>query len=124
MTNRPALLVIDDQAEIGAFIRRVAEPMGYEVTIVTTPEDWRAAYEQHHPEAIILDIVMPRVDGIEVLRGLAATRCSSRILLVTGFKEDYLAFADQLAEAFGLPSVAALTKPIRVDDLRSFLRGE
>jgi len=124
VTNRPSLLVIDDHAETGAFIRQVAEPMGYDVTVVTSPEKWLTVYERLRPDTIILDIVMPGVDGIEVLRGLAASRSTARILLITGYKEDYLDFADQLADAFGLPPVAALPKPIRVDQLRSFLRGE
>lgn len=124
MSKQPKLLVVDDQADICDFIREVAEPLGYDVTTMTVPQDSLKVYGKLSPDVIVLDIVMPNVDGIEILRGLGQARSTARILLVTGFSKDYLGFADQLAEAFGLPSVTALMKPLHVEELRAFLRGQ
>ena len=65
---RPKILVVDDQVAIGTHIKAVAEPLGYDVTITTEPRKAMPLVLELEPALIILDIVMPQMDGIEILR--------------------------------------------------------
>jgi CheY-like chemotaxis protein len=118
---RPKLLVVDDQAAIGAFIQEVAEPLGYAVTVTTDPTSALALVHDLQPASIILDIVMPEMDGLEILRRLGAMGCTARILIVTGFSAEYLRSASRLSEPFGLQHVTTMSKPFRLAALRQYL---
>ena len=119
----PSLLVIDDDAEICALIRKVAEGLGYNVTTTTSSRDIVRLYESLNPDVIVTDIVMPDVDGLEMLRALGKAGCKSRILVISGSGAHNLRAAQAFA-TFGLPSVTAMQKPIRLVALRSFLTSE
>src|SRR5436190_22383394 len=67
------VLVIDDDQELCALIKEYLEPLGYQIV---TEHDGpggleRAAHEQFH--AVILDVMLPRMDGFEVLKRLRST---------------------------------------------------
>ncbi|HLF58748.1 MAG TPA: response regulator [Alphaproteobacteria bacterium] len=115
------LLVIDDERDIGEFIRTVAEEMGYEVMVTSAADEFQAAYASFHPTHIMLDIVMPDIDGIELLRYLASSGCQSRVLVMSGYSEKYLDSAQKLSDAYGLRNIDRLTKPIRLAKLREVL---
>lgn len=115
------LLVIDDETEIGEFIRVVAEEMGYDVRVTASAEEFRALYESFDPTVIMLDVVMPEIDGIELLRYLAAKKCRARVLVMSGYSAKYLESAERLSEAYGLGNIEPVTKPIRLAKLRELL---
>ncbi len=117
------LLVIDDEADFGAFVGRVAEGLGFEVTVTTRARAFKAAYETVDPSVIVLDVVMPDVEGIELVQWLAERGCRARILVVTGYNPHYSELAKILGEAKGLQPVTTLTKPVRVRDLRAALQN-
>ena len=70
---------------------------------------------------VVLDLWMPRRDGIELLRQLAARRSRARVILVSGFDERVLEAARRLATSYGLSVVGALTKPVRLAALTQLL---
>lgn len=115
------LLIIDDEREIGEFIRTVAEDMGFAVTVTASAEEFQAAYESFKPTHIMLDIVMPDIDGIELLRDLAKRGCQARVLVMSGYSEKYLDSAEKLSDAYGLRNIDRITKPIRLGKLREVL---
>jgi DNA-binding response OmpR family regulator len=115
------LLVIDDEREIGEFIRTVAEEIGYEVRVTSSADEFQAAYSSFRPTHIMLDIVMPDIDGIELLRFLASSGCQAKVLVMSGYSEKYLDSAQKLSDAYGLHNIDRLTKPIRLAKLREVL---
>ena len=115
------LLVIDDEPEIGEFIRTVAEEMGYEVQVTSSADEFQVAYASFRPTLIMLDIVMPDIDGIELLRYLASRGCQAKVLVMSGYSEKYLDSAQKLSDAYGLHNIDRLTKPIRLAKLREVL---
>lgn len=70
---------------------------------------------------IVMDVVMPEVDGIELVQWLAQEKCQAKILIVTGYNPHYADAAKRLVSAGDLPSVQTLTKPISLADLRAAL---
>jgi DNA-binding NtrC family response regulator len=115
------LLVIDDEIEIGEFIRVVAEEMGYEVRVTASADEFRSLCDTFAPTVIMLDVVMPDIDGIELLRYLAGKHCRARVMVMSGYSAKYLESAERLSQAYGLGHVEPLTKPIRLAKLREVL---
>ena len=81
--NRARVLLADDHEEFLAVEARLLEP---EFEIVTTAHDGRAAIEEAgrlDPDALILDISMPGLSGIETARNLRATGSRAKIIFLT-----------------------------------------
>lgn len=119
--NDKRLLVVDDDPAIGEIIGTVAEELGYEVVVTSLPAQFRDLYTAFDPSAIIVDIVMPEIDGIELLHYLAGENCKALIILTTGYSGSYLKYACELGKSSGLESIATLTKPFRLTELRAAL---
>jgi len=121
--NARRLLVMDDNAEFRLFVRRVAEGEGFAVQDVAEMAELQDAYGRFEPTLIVLDIVMPETDGIEVLRWLGGRDCRARIFVVTGHNPHYAKLAARLGDTYGL-NVAMLYKPLRAAMLRQALQQD
>lgn len=117
------LLVIDDEPEIGEFVRKVAAGLGYEVRVTTDGRAFQAAYHELRPTTIVMDMVMPEMDGNELVLWLMEQHYDANLIIITGYNPDYAKDARLLAEFKGLRSVITLIKPIRLDKLREVLGG-
>jgi DNA-binding response OmpR family regulator len=67
---RPRVLVIDDDRKLCRLIRDYLEPLGYEISTVHTGPEGLADATTGHWQAIILDVMLPGMDGFEVLKGI------------------------------------------------------
>jgi DNA-binding response OmpR family regulator len=67
---RPRVLVIDDDRKLCRLIRDYLEPLGYEITTVHTGPDGLASATNELWHAILLDVMLPGMDGFEVLKGI------------------------------------------------------
>ena len=117
------LLVIDDEPEIGEFVRKVATGLGYEVRVTTDGRAFQDAYHELRPTTIVMDMVMPEMDGNELVLWLMEQHYDANLIIITGYNPDYAKDARLLAEFKGLRSVITLIKPIRLDKLREVLSG-
>ena len=72
MTARPLVLVADDNADILELVKAVLERSGYEVVAVSDGAQALASVDKRKPDLAVLDITMPEIDGLEVLRRLRA----------------------------------------------------
>jgi DNA-binding response OmpR family regulator len=121
MTFGKRLLVIDDEEEFSEFVRVVAAELGYAVTVTSHATGFQTAYREHTPDVIITDIVMPGMDGVELIKWLIGQGCKARILIVSGFNPLYSEMARVIAENGKMLSTRVLQKPIGLADLRAFL---
>jgi CheY-like chemotaxis protein len=115
------LLVIDDEAQIARIIVDVAVELGFDVRAASDVAAFKATYEHFSPAAIVMDILMPGEDGIELLKYLASRGCRSRIVILSGGGAEIRRMAKELGEAYRLNVVANLRKPIRIAELREQL---
>ncbi|MCG8494066.1 MAG: response regulator [Sneathiellales bacterium] len=116
-----SLLIVDDEIDFGKFVGEVGEGLGYNVTVTSCAVDFMKSYIEHQPSVIVMDMVMPGVDGVELIGWLAQQKCTSRILVVTGYNPRYVELAENLGGAKGLSSIKSLTKPIRLAELKAAL---
>ena len=117
------ILVIDDEADFLTFVHRVARQLDFEVEVTTDAGAFKQIYARFNPTVIVLDIVMPRTDGIELIRWLADMGCTARIVVISGFDPNYSKMAQTLGSGIGLASIVRLQKPVSVADLKSALSG-
>ena len=115
------LLIVDDEPRFAAFVERVASRLGFAVEVTVHGSDFQAAYRRQRPDTIVLDMVMPDIDGNELIPWLVDQRCSADIIIITGYHPDYAVNARLLAEMKGLRSVLTLSKPVSISRLREAL---
>lgn len=116
------ILIIDDNPEICRLLRRVSEGMGYEAYILDNPLDFEPAYQGFEPNLIALDLQMPQLDGIEILRLLSGLESESAIVLMSGVQTRVIQTAERLASSLGLNIVGAVRKPIDLEEFERHLQ--
>lgn len=106
------ILVIDDEPELVRFVQRALEADGHEVTAAGGgPEGLSIAFRDH-PDLIVLDLMMPDVDGRHVLQSLRAAAPDIRVLILSA--ESHVGARVELLEA---GAVDFMAKPFSVREL-------
>src|SRR5262245_11752042 len=85
--QRTSLLVIDDDRKLCRLIKDYLEPLGYEVVAANSGKEGLDKALGGKFDAVVLDIMMPEMDGLEVLRRLRAVS-SVPVLMLTGLGEE------------------------------------
>jgi DNA-binding response OmpR family regulator len=122
MSQEPArLIVMDDEPEFAAFVRTVATGMGFVVVAPDDADAFKAEVARAEPQAIVLDVVMPQVDGVELVSWLARRKCGAGIVIVSGYDPAYAGAAERIARGYGIERVTTLAKPVPLAALRAAL---
>jgi len=119
--NRDRLLVIDDDAGFRNYVRRVSETAGYDTLVTEDADDFKDKVRSWKPSVIMLDLQMPKVDGIELLRALGEAKSTAKILIASGVDPKVVETAAKLAAERGLAIAGSLQKPVRAATLRERL---
>ena len=125
MTRRaaPKLLLIDDEPALAAYLAEAARLSGYKPLVAIDDQDFKARLVAERPQMVALDLGMPGMDGVELLRFLADERFAFPVLIISGFDRRVLESAFRLGEALGLQMVGPLEKPTRLDDIADILNA-
>ena len=118
---QPRLLLIDDEPALADFLASAALEAGFEPAITSEDQQFRDEFRAHRPDMVALDLGMPGMDGIELLRFLAGEDYRSPVLIVSGFDRRVLESAFRLGEALGLTMAGPLEKPVRLEALEAML---
>jgi CheY-like chemotaxis protein len=119
--ERPRLLVIDDEPALAEFVATVASECGFDPILSEGYEAFRDAVRETQPDMVALDLGMPGMDGVELLRFLAEEDSRAPVLIISGFDRRVLESAFRLGEALGLRMIGPLEKPVRFQDLERVL---
>ena len=117
----PRLLLIDDEPTLAEFLASAAEESGFEPVTTEHDQQFRDSFISQRPDMVALDLGMPGMDGIELIRFLAAHNYSAPVLIVSGFDRRVLESAFRLGEALGLTMVGPIEKPVRFEVLEEML---
>jgi DNA-binding response OmpR family regulator len=117
----PRLLLIDDEPALAEFVANAARLCGFEPVLTSNDEQFQSEFRKERPDAAVLDLGMPGMDGVELLRFLAEQEFHSPVLIISGFDRRVLDSAFRLGEALGLSMIGPLEKPVRLDALEIVL---
>ena len=121
VSTLPTLLLIDDEPALAAFVADAARLSGYEPSIATDDQQFRDAFVRHRPAMVAIDLGMPGMDGVELLRFLADHSYEQPVLIISGFDRRVLESAFRLGQELGLTMAGPLEKPARLADIEQLL---
>lgn len=119
--GQPRLLLVDDEPALAEFIASAARESGFEPVLTSNDRDFRDGFVAERPDAVALDLGMPGMDGVELLRFLAGQQFGGPVLIISGFDRRVLDSAFRLGEALGLNMAGPLEKPVRLQELEELL---
>lgn len=115
------VLVIDDEEDICEIIAEMAERRGLDVKTLSNTAKTTEILAHFPPDFIMLDLMMPGIDGVELLRLLAEHAKGAKLCLMSGSDTRVLNSARRLGSAHGLDVIAALEKPLDMQVLAKLL---
>jgi two-component system, NtrC family, response regulator HydG len=115
--QRPRLLVVDDDRTILTLIDRIAVGEGFDVETTADSSDALVHLFKRPADLVLLDVRMPGVSGLDVLRSIRGMNSQPKVVLMTGFGS-----IENAVEAVKLGATDYLTKPFDVARLRQLLR--
>ncbi|HVY17869.1 MAG TPA: response regulator [Rhodopila sp.] len=118
------LLVVDDQDSITKIVSKVGGQLGYEVRALNDPTKAFDEFEGFRPDVLVIDLVMPEVDGIDILHKILAMGTSARIIIMSGFGKSYLRLGQEVGVFHDHPGITTLAKPFRRAELIALLSNE
>jgi FixJ family two-component response regulator len=120
-TSRPQLAIVDDDADVSDFIKYIANEVGFDVEEYQEVIKFQASMEIRQIDVIVTDIVMPDMDGNELIMWLSSQGITAPVILMSGYGGKYLNVTNNLAQAHGVNVLNILTKPIGYDDMTQVL---
>lgn len=121
--KQPTLLLVDDEPVLAEFLAHAARDCGFEPVSTFDDREFRDRFLEHRPDMVALDLGMPGMDGVELLRFLASHAYDAPVLIVSGFDRRVLDSAFRLGGALGLTMAGPLEKPVRFEQLQEVLNG-
>ncbi len=116
------LIVLDDEIRVGQTIAHIASSESFQTKVTTNGPGFFATLEESSPNCIILDLIMPGHDGIQMINHLANQNCRASLLIISGADQRVINTAANIAVARGLNVIGKLQKPFTADALRHYLK--
>jgi len=82
--RKPLVLVVDDESDIRSSLRMILEYEGYELAEGASGEEALRRLESDRPDAVLLDIKMPRMDGLEILARIKKSDAALPVVVISG----------------------------------------
>lgn len=118
-TPRDIVLLVDDSPDALGFLTDALEQSGFSVLIATSGQAALSIVERITPDLVLMDAVMPNMDGFETCRRLKTHGAVAQVpvIFMTGLTE-----TEHVVNALDSGGVDYLTKPINIDELRARIR--
>ena len=112
------ILVVDDERAVRESLRRALELEGYEIELAADGSEALERLEGAQPDALVLDVLMPGVDGLEVCRRLRSSGNGLPVLMLTARAE-----VEDRVEGLDAGADDYVTKPFALEELLARLRA-
>jgi CheY-like chemotaxis protein len=113
------ILIVDDDPDVREAVKIILETQPYELTFASNGEECLEQVKKSRPDLIILDLLMPKKDGFEVIKELRGYQSYPRIpiLVLTVVKKEAAGRRYELETALRMDVDDYIEKPIQPDDL-------
>lgn len=116
------LLILDDDPLVGETVRMMAASIGAECVYCSTADEFFNRVTDWAPSHILLDLVMPGADGVEIIQRLGEMGCQATLIIVSGVDRRVLDAVQRSAGQHRLPLAGGLTKPFSRGALATLLK--
>ncbi|MEW6348583.1 MAG: sigma-54 dependent transcriptional regulator [Thermodesulfobacteriota bacterium] len=114
--SRGTILAIDDERNIRHLIRNELGVEGFEVTTAKTGEEGLSILEKRHFDVLLLDIRLPEMDGLQVLRKIRGRVPRPEVIMITGYGD-----IETAVESMKLGARDYITKPFKLSELLALI---
>jgi len=111
-TVSDTILIVDDDEGVRQILAETLQTAGHTVTTADSGEHAVAAVREAPVDLVILDMVLPRVDGLEVLREITTLRPETAVIMITGY-----ASVETAIRAMKMGAVDYIVKPFRMEEV-------
>ena len=108
------ILVVDDEQDACTMVHRILSVKGHEVVTFTEGQGALLWLERHRPHLTVLDLKLPGVDGMVLLRHIRECDPQSKVVILTAYPS-----SETARKALQLGAAKYLIKPIEIDDLEA-----
>ena len=112
------ILVADDEQSMREFLDIMLKREGYKVTLASNGEEVSKLIDKDIFDLVLLDIRMPKIDGIAVLKKIKATSPETIVIMITAY-----ASADTAIKAMKEGAYDYITKPFKVDEIKVIIKN-
>ena len=110
-----SILIIDDEPPIRKLLKSLFESNNYKVIEAANGFEGLKAFQAHHPELVITDLIMPKKEGLETIREMKALKRDVKIIAMSGGGVSDPGIYLDFAKKFGAQK--AFSKPVDNDEL-------
>jgi two-component system response regulator (stage 0 sporulation protein F) len=111
------ILIVDDQFGIRLLLNEVLQKEGYQTFQAANGVQALDIVTKHSPDLVLLDMKIPGMDGIEILKRMKVIDQDIRVIIMTAYGE-----LDMIQEAKDLGALTHFAKPFDIDDIRTAVR--
>lgn len=111
--NNKKVLIVDDQNGIRILLMEVFSSEGYTTFQAANGKTALEIVEKHTPDLVLLDMKIPGMDGLEILKHIKEMNPSIKVIMMTAYGE-----LDMIKEATELGALMHFTKPFDIDEMR------
>ncbi|KPK73281.1 Fis family transcriptional regulator [candidate division WOR_3 bacterium SM23_60] len=109
-----SILIIDDEVLTLKNLKKALEKEDYEVLLADTGESGIDVYKKHHPNLALVDLMLPGINGIEVLKKIKEMDPNTVVIMITAYE-----IIEKAVEAMKLGAYDYLLKPFKISDLKA-----
>ena len=119
MEIQQRIMVVDDDQSVRIFLTKALEEYGYKVAAADGGRSALKLVVEFKPDLVLLDVRMPEMNGVEVLKNLTETHPGLPVIMLTGMSDTKL-----LEQTFDIGAVDFITKPVLASVLVARIRAK
>ncbi|GIN90825.1 sporulation initiation phosphotransferase F [Siminovitchia terrae] len=115
---REKVLIVDDQFGIRTLLNEVLQKEGYEIFQAANGLQALSVTEQYAPDLVLLDMKIPGMDGLEILKKMKEINSDIKVIIMTAYGE-----LDLIEQTKKLGALAHFSKPFDIEEIRSAVKN-
>lgn len=112
-----SILIIDDEILTLNNLKKALDREGYEIFLADSGEAGLKIFQEQYPNLVLVDLMLPGIDGIEVLRRIKETHENTVVIMITAYE-----IIEKAVQAMKLGAFDYLLKPFKIGDLKIIVK--
>ncbi|HET7626985.1 MAG TPA: response regulator [Bacillales bacterium] len=113
------ILIVDDQYGIRVLLKEILQTEGFRTFQASNGIQALSMVERHHPDLILLDMKIPNMDGLEILKRVNEQDFQTKVIIMTAYGE-----LDMIEEAMRRGALTYFSKPFDIEEVLNLIKKE